>query len=429
MTRRTTSPLRRLARSSTASSGDENLSAFSITLTSACSSCAGSTSTGGMSSAARRRRDRRRPRSRRARGRRGRRLSTARASASRRRPRDARARADWRRAVESLHLDEDRRRQLVPSRSGERLAQLPSTSLAVMIAVIGERRSWLTERSTAVFTASLRRSASASTASRRRRASLARASLPSAHVRSRSPAETRPPSKHAQRRPERRELQHRGRADRRRDRPPEARTRSPRPARAPLELDPAVRRPQKAGDARRDLLSTAAPPALEQTPRLGRQRRLAPALLGLVRAPSRSRGEPAHADRRHEVDGERDPVLRVREPSVRRREEEPVEGEHADDRDRDRERQAPERRDGQHGEEVEDAEAQHGRDRLESPDVAPITRDRAEAEQRCARLSKQPRRSRTSSSARSGLTCPGYAPDLKSPQDSPKAGRSPRSRG
>ena len=71
---------------------------------------------------------------------------------------------------------------------GERLAQLASTSLAVMIAVIGERRSWLTERRTAVFTASLRRSASASTASRWRRASLARASRAS---RSRSSAVAR----------------------------------------------------------------------------------------------------------------------------------------------------------------------------------------------------------------------------------------------
>ena len=53
--------------------------------------------------------------------------------------------------------------------SGDRSpSELSSTSLAVMIAVIGDRMSWLTERRTAVFTASLRRNASASLAVRTR---------------------------------------------------------------------------------------------------------------------------------------------------------------------------------------------------------------------------------------------------------------------
>ena len=80
--------------------------------------------------------------------------------------------------IESLHLGEDRGDELVPVRRRGSRRCSRSTSLAVVIAVIGERRSWLTERSTAVFTASLRRSASASSASRRRRSSLARASAP-----------------------------------------------------------------------------------------------------------------------------------------------------------------------------------------------------------------------------------------------------------
>ncbi len=125
----------------------------------------------------RRRHDPRRLRSRRVRGLQDRRLSTAPESAWQHRLRGARARGDSRRGGPvAAPARGSRRSSSSRSSSGRESPSSRSTSLAVVIAVIGERRSWLTERSTAVLTASLRRSASASTASRRRRSSLARAS-------------------------------------------------------------------------------------------------------------------------------------------------------------------------------------------------------------------------------------------------------------
>ena len=160
-----------------------------------------------------------------------------------------------------------------------------------------------------------------------------------------------------------------------------------------IELDPAMRRPKQAGGPRRDGLEARLDlDALEQERGdVSRQRRFSAALLGLLRAPASASRQPAHADRRDEVHGERDPVLGVREAQrVRRRQEQPVEREHAHDRHRDRERQAPDRRHRQNGEEVENAEAENRCYGLEGEDGCAGERDRAEAEQRCHELPKQP---------------------------------------
>ena len=87
----------------------------------------------------------------------------------------------------------------------------------------------------------------------------------------------------------------------------------------------------------------------------------------------RARRQRADAHGRDEVDGERDPVLRVAQlEGVPRRQEEPVERQHADDRDRHRVTEAAERGDRQHREEVEHAETEDRRDRAQRVD-APVT--------------------------------------------------------
>ena len=154
-----------------------------------------------------------------------------------------------------------------------------------------------------------------------------------------------------------------------------------------------MRRPKKAGSPRRDGLEARLDlDALEQERGdVSRQRRFSAALLGLLRAPASASRQPAHADRSDEVHGERDPVLGVGEAQrVRRWQEQPVEREHAHDRHRDRERQAPDRRHRQNGEEVENAETENRRHGLEGEDGRAGERDRAEAEQRCHELPKQP---------------------------------------
>jgi hypothetical protein len=133
--------------------------------------------------------------------------------------------------------------------------------------------------------------------------------------------------------------------------------------------------------------------ALEERSRdAGEERGLerAPLRFGLARA--RSRGERAHDERRHEVDSERDPVLSVTEPEcVRGRQEEPVEREHARDRDEEPVREPEEDRDRQHGEDVEHAQAEHGRERVEGEDRPSDDRNRGGAgEQRCDMASHAP---------------------------------------
>ncbi len=114
-------------------------------------------------------------------------------------------------------------------------------------------------------------------------------------------------------------------------------------------------------------------------------------LLDLLGALACARREGAHAHRRHEIDGERDPVLRVvKRERMRRREEQPVEHEHAHDRDGDREREPEEDGDGQDREHVEDAQTEDWSDRLEQEDRTAHERDGPEAHQRGDKLSESP---------------------------------------
>ena len=87
------------------------------------------------------------------------------------------------------------------------------------------------------------------------------------------------------------------------------------------------------------------------------------------RAPPRNGSELADDHGGHEVDGQRDPVLRVRERErVQRREEEEVEREHARDRHGERVGEPVEDGDGQHREQVEPAEAEDRGDLAEPVD-------------------------------------------------------------
>ena len=108
----------------------------------------------------------------------------------------------------------------------------------------------------------------------------------------------------------------------------------------------------------------------EQVPGdLGEQRGLPLALLRVGGPAARPGGELADHHRRHGVDGQRKPVLRVAQRErVRRRQEEEVEREHAPGCDRQRPRDAPGDRHRQHREDVEHAEADRRRERLERPD-------------------------------------------------------------
>ena len=238
--------------------------------------------------------------------------------------------------------------------------------MAVRIAVSGERKSWLTARRIAVLIASLRRRASASTArrpSRSRSMATARSDArPGSSVR----ATSRSGSFSRKSRPTLRSPARSSCAD-------------SCPSGSPnrIELDPALRGPEDSGDLGGDVSKLVLDLArLEQSARhVGEQRRLASAALGLSLPATRARGKPADDDSRDEVDGERDPVLRVVElERVRRRQEEPVEGEHARDRDRQRVGQPEEHGDRQDGEDVEDAEAE---DRRESARARRWRRSRA----------------------------------------------------
>ena len=116
--------------------------------------------------------------------------------------------------------------------------------------------------------------------------------------------------------------------------------------------------------------------------RVGCEQRLASLLLRVVGPALRAGGQPADADRSDEVDGEDDPVLGVGEPKrVGRRQEEPVEDEHADDGDRHGVGQAPEGGHRQHREDVQAAEADDRSERVEDEDGTAHDCDGAEAEE------------------------------------------------
>ena len=123
----------------------------------------------------------------------------------------------------------------------------------------------------------------------------------------------------------------------------------------------------------RELFQRVAHPLrLEQRRRdLRQEGRFALALLRVRGPATRPRRELADDDGGDEIDGQRNPVLRVpeRECVVRRQEEE-VEGEHRRDGDEHRVRRAEDEGHRQHGEQVEDAQA-------ESRGEAPQPEDRA----------------------------------------------------
>ena len=143
------------------------------------------------------------------------------------------------------------------------------------------------------------------------------------------------------------------------------------PRRLLAELEPRTLDAEHAGGERREppelLVERSAAKQIER--RLGQRVRLGPPLLGVVPTRPGARGERAHGEGDHEVDGEREPVLALLQVErVVRRQEEPVEDEHARDRDDRGERRPPEDRDRQHREHVERAEAEHGHVRLEERD-------------------------------------------------------------
>ena len=157
----------------------------------------------------------------------------------------------------------------------------------------------------------------------------------------------------------------------------ERRGASRRPVRF-AELDLGARDAEHQRGAGRDLTDLFVEPAAAQQLRreLCEQRRLALALLRRGRAPPGAGGELADDDRGGEVHGEREPVRAVRQRErVHRRQVEPVEGEHARDRDDEREAEPVDDGDRQHGEHVEDAEAQHRDVRLEELDHRRDDRD------------------------------------------------------
>ena len=239
-----------------------------------------------------------------------------------------------------------------------------SGSAAARIAVSGVRRSWLTARSSAVFSTSLRRSARVSTTSESSssRSSAAASSASSAGT-MRSCTRRSVASGAPLRQQERADLA-RALAEREREPPLVALDR--------LQLDRRRRRAPASGASRCAATGSAVAQVLaaQQRPRhLGGQVRLAPALVGLERAAPRGVGERARDDRGDEEDGERDPVLAVgdREPA-RRRDVEEVERERARHRRRDAQPHAPERRDEQHREQVDDAQRDVRRDVLERVD-------------------------------------------------------------
>ena len=112
---------------------------------------------------------------------------------------------------------------------------------------------------------------------------------------------------------------------------------------------------------------------------VGEQGRVALAPLGLCGPPPHSRRELARHHRGREIDEKSRPVARlVQRERVHRRQEEPVEDEQRDEGDPDRVRKAPQHRGRKDDDDVQSAETDHRRDRLEHCD-----RERCRGDQRC----------------------------------------------
>ncbi len=122
-------------------------------------------------------------------------------------------------------------------------------------------------------------------------------------------------------------------------------------------------------------------PAAQQVQRgLGESMRLGSPLFGVLPPRPGPRRERAHRERDGEVDGEREPVLALPQVErVVRRQEEPVERQHARHGDDSGKRRAPDDRNRQHGEDVERSEAERRHVRLEQLDDAAHGRDRTRA--------------------------------------------------
>ena len=153
---------------------------------------------------------------------------------------------------------------------------------------------------------------------------------------------------------------------------------------AQVDLDPRRRRAQRVCGQVGELVQLGGElgAAQQVAGGLGEHGRLATPLLGVLLPAACARRERADDDRSDEVDGEREPICAVAQlQRVLRRQEEPVEREHARDRDRNGEAEAPCDRDRQHGEDVQHAEAEHGHVRVQRLDRAGDDDDRADARQ------------------------------------------------
>ena len=141
--------------------------------------------------------------------------------------------------------------------------------------------------------------------------------------------------------------------------------------RVTTELDPGALDAEDRGDPLRDRLQLV--PEVATAEQVGRDVReqlgLVLSLPGLAGPPAGSVGEHADHDGDRQVRGQREPVRPVRERErVLGRQVEPVEREHARDRHRNGVAQPPENGDDDDGEDVEDAEAEDGDERLEELD-------------------------------------------------------------
>ena len=150
------------------------------------------------------------------------------------------------------------------------------------------------------------------------------------------------------------------------------------------ELEPRALHAEHAGGQSREPseLLVESPATQQVERRLGERVSLGTPLLGVVPPRACPSGERADRDREHEIDGEREPVLALLQVKrMVRRQEEPVEDEHARDRDEHCKGRPPEDRDREHGEHVERAEAEHRHVRLQQRDDRAHEHDDAGARQ------------------------------------------------